>query len=344
MRSRQRKVTPEQVRGGRIAALLSCAIGTGAAVPELTAAQLAELLPQIVRGGAAPLVWWAQRHGPLKDDRSATQLRHIFRTQALRAAVATRDLQRLMDASAKEGVEPLVGKGWTVARLYPAQGLRPYNDFDIFVPNEEFGRLVDMAKVVQATLAFPIDLHRGASHLDDRDFAAIRARSVTVPVETTHVRIFGAEDQLRLACLHLLAVGAIRPPWLCDVAVSLNRLPEHFDWDYFSSGDPRRTEWAFAALGLAGQLLHANLSRVPDRPLVRAQPPWLADAALHVWGQPGVDRGISSAGGGFRAQVGRLRWPNPIEATIGVRGRISDLPRLPYQLADATRRVTQLFS
>jgi len=29
------------------------------------------------------------------------------------------------------GVEPILGKGWAIARLYPERGMRPYGDIDL---------------------------------------------------------------------------------------------------------------------------------------------------------------------------------------------------------------------
>jgi hypothetical protein len=34
----------------------------------------------------------------------------------------------------------------------------------------------------------------------------------------------------------------------------------------------------------------------------------------------------------------RMRWPNAIEATVGIGGSFSAWPRLPYQLAESLRR------
>jgi hypothetical protein len=34
----------------------------------------------------------------------------------------------------------------------------------------------------------------------------------------------------------------------------------------------------------------------------------------------------------------RLRWPNPIEATVGVGGPFNNLPRLPFQLGECMVR------
>ena len=317
---------------------------------DLSSADLEAIQPLLVRSGAAPLAWWALRDTPLATDLHAEDLRDLFRMQALRVAIATNGLQMLVDACRARGVDPIVGKGWAVARWYPAQGLRPYGDFDLYAPSSDFATLVDVVKVLFPKLKTAVDLHRGASYHDDRDFAVLRARSRLVPVGQTLARIYGPEDALRLACVHLLAEGAIRPPWLCDVAAILSKLPDEFDWDYFASGDPKRTEWAFVALGLAHEVLGADISRVPMRPAVRVRPAWLAESVFKLWGEAPSSKGNRVPVRDARRSVWTLitslfqKWPNPIEATVGVGGRFSDAPRLPYQIADAARRATKLFA
>lgn len=37
------------------------------------------------------------------------------------------------------GVEPLLIKGWAIARLYPGAGLRPYTNLDLIVRPSELG-------------------------------------------------------------------------------------------------------------------------------------------------------------------------------------------------------------
>lgn len=341
----------ERLRRGRlVAGLMARALDARRDPVDLTSADLEAIQPLLVRSGAGPLAWWALRDTSLADDLHAQDLRDLFRMQALRVAIATSGLQMLVDACRARGVDPIVGKGWAVARWYPAQGLRPYGDFDLYAPSTDFATLVDVVKVLFPKLKTAVDLHRGASYLDDRDFTVLRSRSRLVPVGQTLARIYGPEDALRLACLHLLAEGAIRPPWLCDVAAILSKLPDEFDWDYFASGDPRRTEWAFVALGLAHDVLGADISRVPMRQPVRVRPAWIAESVFTLWGEAPPAKGNRQPVQAARRSLKALllsflqKWPNPIEATVGVGGRFSETPRLPYQIADAARRATKLFA
>ena len=37
----------------------------------------------------------------------------------------------------------------------------------------------------------------------------------------------------------------------------------------------------------------------------------------------------------------RVRWPNPIEATIGVGGPFNEIPRLPFQIGECFSRAAR---
>ncbi len=39
-----------------------------------------------------------------------------------------------------------------------------------------------------------------------------------------------------------------------------------------------------------------------------------------------------------------LRWPNPIQATVGLGAPFNDLPRLPFQLAECVSRTARFMA
>lgn len=304
-------------RGRRVAALMAAALANR--VVTTNGDELEEVL---LRSGAGPLAWWAtRREGALRD---------AYRVQVMRAELAERELERLFRALDDAAIDVILGKGWSVARHYPDPGLRPYGDFDLFVAPEHHARL---REVLAATPLehFSVDVHRGAQWLDDRPFDDLLHRSMLVPLRGTHVRVFAPEDSLRLVCLHALGEGVLRPVWLCDIAVLLR---DPIDDQRLCEGDARRTSYALAAIALARELLG-------DGPRVR--PRWLANTVLRAWGDAPVPKGSRMKmqdamrfGTVRHALAGR--WPNAIEATVGVGGAIDRWPRFPYQLADAVRR------
>ena len=300
----------------------------------------------LLKSGVAALVWRRVRLTGSQTSPCALELQQAYRLHLLQAAVHERALKQLISSLRSTGFDPLLGKGWAMARLYPEPGLRPYGDIDLYVRAEEYAA-VGAALSGPRAPACSVDLHRGVADLDDRSFGELYGRSQLVPLSDTHVRVFGPEDHLRLVCLHMFRHGAWRPLWLCDVALALEAGPADFDWDYFLSGDPRRTDWAVCAIGLAHKLLDARVddTRVAER--ARRLPRWLVPVVLRQWGQGQTPHGarvtmrlyVRKPAGVVSAL--RLRWPNAIEATVHVGGAFNNWPRWPYQVRACVARAAR---
>jgi len=311
--------------------------------PETSLAGIASLL---LKSGVAPLAWRRVRQSELVASPSALQLQQGYRLHVLQSAMHERELARLASFLRPAGLDPLLGKGWAIARLYPEPGLRPYGDFDLYLRPDDYAA----AKAALGGASAPtasIDLHRGAAELDDRGLDELYRRSLSVTLGEACVRVLGPEDHLRLLCLHMLRHGAWRPLWLCDIALALEVRPADFDWDYFLSGDPTRTDWAACAIGLAHQLLGARIDDTPVADRAERLPRWLVPVLLRQWGEGQTPHGmrvpmrryLREPSGVLQAL--RLRWPNPIEATVHVAGPFNDWPRLPYQLGACVARAAR---
>lgn len=310
----------------------------------LSSDDLAAVAPPLLRSGAAGLAWRRLRDSDLRASAPAFALQQAYRLQTVRAAVEDRRLEqtaRLLEAA---GVTALLGKGWAAARHYPEAGLRPYGDFDLYVSRAQH---LAARRALQGA-AVPVDLHVGCAELDDRPWDTLVERARPVALGGEAVKVFGPEDHLRLLALHLLRHGAWRALWLCDLGAVLESAAGAFDWDRFLEGDPRRTDWACCALVLAHALLRSDLSTAPPRVRRRRLPRWLIPTVLEQWGEAsfvphGVRQPMSGClrdpAGALRAL--RLRWPNGIEATVGMRGPFNALPRLPFQLAECVTRTAR---
>ena len=242
------------------------------------------------------------------------------------------------------GVEPLLLKGWAVARLYPERGLRPYGDIDMCVRPEQY-------EVAAAALAAPaaetvmVDLHKGLPQLHRPSLDDVYARSQLIPLGDVDVRILGPEDHLRYMCIHMLQHGLHRALWLCDIAVVLESLPEDFDWEYLLRGDRRSAGWVASTLCMAHELLGARLDGIAAEDRGKHLPRWLLPSVLRQWSirehyildSPSMAYSLRHPGHLPRAL--RLRWPNPIQATVGVGGPFNELPRLPFQLWQCVLRM-----
>jgi hypothetical protein len=317
--------------------------------PGLSPAALAEITPRLLQTGAGALAWWRVRGTELTETAAGQQLRQAHRQHALWAALHERAVSQTMALLEAAGVEPLLAKGWAVARLYPEPGLRPYGDVDLCVRPAQYA-------LAQRAVRGLADLHAGLGRkrdgqafalLDDRTLDALYERSQRVRLGEVEACVLGPEDHLRLLCLHMLVHGVCRPLWLCDIGAALESRPAEFDWHWFLSGDPRRTEWALCALGLAHQLLGARLEDTPVAERAQSLPRWLVPTVVRQWRQGFVPRipltHFLRHPAGAWDELCR-HWPNEIEATVNVRGPFNAWPRLPFQIGAACLRTGQFLA
>ncbi len=325
--------------------MLACTIG------ELSVDNLAKIAFRLLNLGAGALSWWHIRNSDFRDTPEAEQLHQAYRLHTLQAAVKELEISQLFMYLRAQGFEPILGKGWAIARHYPELGLRPYGDIDLYVRSEQYQQFVDALNQPEAQ-GWNVDLHCGAAELDDRSFDDLYAHSELVPCNGVDVRIFGFEDLLRLLCLHLLREGALRPLWLCDIAVALqairnpqSKIRTPFSWDYFLSGNQQRSDWAACAIGLAHQILGANVDGLPIEVRAKKLPRWIVPEVLREWGTGKVTHGRRAPMAGQLRNPLRLwhalreRWPNKIEATVRVKAPMNNWPRWPLQLWECGQRV-----
>jgi hypothetical protein len=298
-------------------------------------------LPALVRSGASSLIWRRARDLDLPDS-AALQLRDAYRYDTLQAAVHESRIGGTFALLRDVGIEPILVKGWAVARLYPEVGLRPYEDIDLCVRPAEHARAAAALSGREEETGI-VDLHKGLPELHRESLQMVYDRSQTRRLGDVAVRILGDEDHLRYMCIHMLRHGAYRGLWLCDVGVVLESVGEGFDWDYVVAGNRPQASWVRCTALLAHRLLGASLDRTPIDGAADDLPGWLAPAVLKQWGAREHYMGSSTMAAAFRNPAGlaralRLRWPNPIQATVGVGGSFNEFPRLPYQLGECVLR------
>lgn len=336
-------------RGNLVAAVLA---GSWRQVPSsvrTSAEELEEIAPLLLGSGSAGLGWQTIRNSPLRDSPTAFQLQQAYRLHTLQAGIHRREIESAITFLRAEGLEPLMGKGWVAARSYHKEGLRPYGDIDLYLPHDHYPLAVAALSRPEAPPC-TVDLHSGSAELDDRSFDVLYERSRLARIADVDVRVLGPEDHLRLLCLHTLRHGAWRPLWLCDIAVALESQPVDFDWDYFLSGDRRRSDWVACTIGLAHNILAADVNNVPAGIRYKDLPHWLVPTVLRQWGagqtphgcRTGMENYLRHPSGLLKAL--RIRWPNPIEATVGMRGPFNELPRLPFQIGDALFRTAKFLT
>lgn len=325
-------------QGRLVATLLAGSWRQSPTTFECSAVEIEEIAPMLLSSGASALCWRRINHSNLRTTKAAEKFHQAYRANILQAAIHQRTIEQVSALLRSKGIEPILVKGWAVARLYPEQGLRPYEDIDLCVRPEQF------AKAENALKDFPdqykVDLHCGFEKFGGGNVEEIYARSQLVRIGQTDVRVLCAEDHLRILSIHMLREGAWRPMWLCDVAAAVELRPDDFEWNLCLDRNRRWSNWVICALRLAQELLGADIRGTPAAEKKKPLPGWLVPTILKEWEslQPSMMQRHRAPMASYWSRPAsilagfRHRWPNPIEATIIVRGRFNELPRLPFQI------------
>jgi hypothetical protein len=338
------KANPAKETGALIAASLAGAWRPDPPALDFSADVFERIAPLLVPTGAGALGWWRARGTELESCAAAEDLHQAFRLNTLESRLNKSKIEEVFALLRSAGIEPILIKGWTVARYYPNQGLRPYGDIDICVRQEEF-QSAERAITALDPVRFKIDLHSGFARFGVHDDEALFKRSQLVNIDQADVRILCPEDHLRVVCFHLMREGAWRPLWLVDVAAAVESQPQGFDWNC-CLGDERQAAPLVNAIGLAQQLLGAKVPSIPERLRSKQYPRWLVSTVLKEWGST-VPTMIGRHDASMLTHVRRRkdllgglrhRWPNPIEATTTMSGPFNNLPRLPFQISNSLFR------
>ena len=150
----------------------------------------------LLKAGAGGLAWSAIRNSPLRDSVVADLFQAAYRMQSLQSKLHERSLKKVIPALRAAGVEPLLVKGWAIARLYPEPGLRPYFDLDLCVRPGDYVRADEVLRSGECDDCV-VDLHSGFGKFYDRRTEGIFARSKLVDLEGLGVRVLSPEDDLR---------------------------------------------------------------------------------------------------------------------------------------------------
>jgi len=303
--------------------------------------------PLLYGSGAGALGWWRVRETDLRTTESAEVLHQAYRLQALQAKIHESKIQKIFRLLRAAKVEPILIKGWAISRLYPQAGLRPFGDLDLFVRPEVFRTALYVVQSDEAKDCW-VDLHDGISELDDGHVEDLFSRSQLVYCGDEQIRVLSVEDHFALLAIHMLKHGAWRPLWLCDIGLLLESIPDAFDWKLCFGTGKRRTNWLLTAVGLAHNLLGAEIRNEVIAEKARRIPSWLVRSVLREWSAPFAIRQPPMSHRApirqyLRKPAGLIgdlanRWPNPILATVSVNGKFNKLPRLPYQLGNLMAR------
>lgn len=321
--------------------------------PSLSEAELAEIAAPLIRSGAGALAWWHIRHSALRSGVGAAALRQEYFDQSVRAARRIHELQRIARALKEADIKFILFKGWAVAQHYAEPGLRPSSDFDLLVRPAQY----PAAEASRSQLRLKenqVDLHitlGDTTHAPEfyADVDELFARAQCLALGDIEIAVLSPEDHLALICLHFLRHGGWRPLWLCDVAATLEARPPDFDWARCLGPAPYADRIA-CTIGLAHQLLGADLTGVPLGKRGTDIPRWFTQAVLDAWAtpEPEQNRLTEPVRAAWRqprrlGHAVRQRWRNPIQATVALNAAFDDTPRVLYQVVDFVSTVTRFF-
>jgi len=289
--------------------------------PRLSAAELAAITPVLIQAGAGALVWSRIRDSALADSGAAAELQQMYRLHRLEASVHIQRIKRVLEQFRRAGIEPVLVKGWNVARLYPEAGLRHYFDVDLCVAHDAYAESLKLVAGMEEDAPY-IDLHDELDHLDTMPWAEFFVRTQMVSLcsprpsrespankihhegteDTEKIRVPCAEDHLRILCVHWLRHGAWKPAGLCDIAAAIETRPLDFDWQRCLGPDPVRAGWVACTITLARELLGVksegqrakgegkrgegpatSLPLTPYPLPLAPSPRWLVPAVLRQW-------------------------------------------------------------
>lgn len=311
------------------------------------------MTPLLYESGAAGLGWWRVRETEFSQTESGQLLHQAFRLLVLQSAMHETRIRKVFTVLRSVNIEPILIKGWAVARAYPHQALRPYGDIDLIVRPGDYAVAVEVA--AREARDCLVDFHPALPfELADRSIEDIFVRSELVPCGGEQVRVLPPEDHFALLAVHLLKHGAWRPLWLCDLGVLLDSMPDDFNWDRCLGKEQRRANWILATVGLAQELLGASINDEKIARRAREVPGWLAQRVLTEWETPFANaqspqRHSAPIRSYLRRPRGLLkdlarRWPNPIMATISVNGTFGSRRRLRYEIGNWALRAGLLLA
>jgi hypothetical protein len=256
------------------------------------------------------------------------------RMNILRYKVLETQIGKIWKQSTEAGFEPILIKGWAAAQFYPRPYERQFSDVDLIIAPEHFEEAAKFFNSLPSNI--PVDLHRGARHLDQVDFQNLFSNSKQLQCGATKIRVLREEDHLRILCVHWLNDGGANREKLWDIYYGVARRSKDFDWDRFLSiVSSRRRRWLICAIGLAHHFLGLDLEDTPVAREAQNLPDWLIKAVIAEW-----ESGVRLLDLRFCLNDRKAMWeqlkkrfpPNPVQATIEMEGSFDDHPRIFYQI------------
>lgn len=238
----------------------------------------------------------------------------------------------------RNGIEPVLIKGYAAARNYPDSETRLSLDIDFAVGAADF----EKARQIETPEGIGIDVHRELRHLDTLPWNDLFENSELTEISGCRVRLLRAEDHLRVLCVHWLTDGGWDKSRLWDIYYAIANRSHDFDWPRFLDVvTPRRRRWLVATVGLAQRYLGLDLTDTPIENEARDLPKWLVRTVEREWARE-RERPMETTvfePAMFVKQFVRRLSPNPIRATVEAEGDFDAKTRVFYQIGNFLSRI-----
>lgn len=246
-----------------------------------------------------------------------------------------------------ENIEPILIKGWAVARLYPSGQMRPVGDIDLCVEPKFFQKAQNLLETEEFK-RLNIDLHCGLRHLDTVEWDDLFVNSRLIDIENQKVRVLRPEDHLRVLCVHWLTDGGANKDKLWDIYYTFRNDLEHFDWDRcLQTVSETRRRWIICTIGLAEKYLPAVSSVGTPFEFEKIEiPAWLIKAVEKEWASGLYLKPLQMClhdRKEFFRQIRKRFPPNPLQATVETEGSFDKKTRIFYQIENIFRRAFPSF-
>lgn len=254
-------------------------------------------------------------------------------------------IRRAFNFFRENEIEPILIKGWAIARSYPNAYERFSADIDLAVDPEVFPEALELTnRYLRGGMA--IDLHCGLLQFDDLSFEDLFENSQIVELDDIKVRILRPEDHLRILAVHWLRDGGMNKQRLWDIHYAIANRPPNFDWNRFlGTVSENRRKWIVAAIAVAER--HTNLN-VEDTPIAEEVknpeliPKWMLRTLEKEWNDPVKFMPLDAVLHNRRELWQQLKKrfpPNALIASIYTGAPLNNFPRLPYQIINIFQRL-----
>ncbi len=240
----------------------------------------------------------------------------------------------------RNGIDPILIKGWAAARNYPESVPRFFGDIDLAVLSSDYRRAQHL---IEGEKLGGIDLHRELRHLDTVEWSRLMANSELVDLDGERIRVLCAEDHFRVLCVHWLTNGGENRERLWDIVYAVRNRPALFDWSKcLDVVSPMRRRWIIATVGVAHKYLDLELDGLPFADEAKTLPTWLTRCIEREWARNleilGLETQLKNPRS-FLRQIMKRIPPNAIHATVDCEGDFDSGYRIGYQMRNMLRRL-----